>query len=166
MKKLFTILAAALSVFTLQADELMLNLKPIGKILADNGKFNAKYSRSFVNDKDKVISELSLNKGRFYTHKKHKHISGYNADYSFMLTVPGNLNKVAVETDITNYSDGRERILEVEYSIDGMTFSKLAPVVFKGGNTVFKHTFDIQGKSDRLQVRFSRREKNEKRVLG
>ena len=164
MKKLFTILAVVLSALALQADELMLNLKPVSKIIAVNGRYNLQYSRSFISDKDKVISELSLNKGRFYTHKKHKHISGYNADYSFMLTVPGNLNKVAVETDITNFSDGRERILEVEYSVDGTVFSKLAPVVFKGGNTVFKHTFDIQGKSDRLQVRFSRREKNGKSV--
>ncbi len=167
MKKLLTLCAvfAALCMLNLHgADELMFNLKPVSPIMLQNGKFNLAYSRSFVNDKDKVCNELGLAKNRFYQHKKHPHIAGYNADFGFLLSVPHTLEKVTVGVDITNFSDGKERTLQVEYSLDGMTFSKLAPVTFKGGTTQFKHTFDIQNKSKSLQIRFKRLEKNGKSV--
>ena len=114
MKKLLTLCAvfAALCMLNLHgADELLFNLKPVSPIMLQNGKFNLSYSRSFVNDKDKVCNELGLAKNRFYQHKKHTHIAGYNADFGFLLSVPHMLDKVTVGVDITNFSDGKERIL-------------------------------------------------------
>ena len=159
-------MAVFLSALNLCADELMLNLRPVGKIIAQNGKYNVAYSRNFIKDKDRVCSELSLAKNRFYKHKKYGHIAGYNSNYNFMLSVPGSLDKVTVKTDFINFSDGKERVFQVEYSLDGLTFSKLAPIACKGGRTAFAHTFDINGKSDKLQVRFTRLEKNGKPVSG
>ncbi|MBR1965149.1 MAG: hypothetical protein IKA22_00900 [Lentisphaeria bacterium] len=165
MKKIFNFLIvfSFLSVMQIQAADLLINLKRAEKLAVKDGRFSGKYYRHFVDDKDKC-AELSLNKNDFKQHKKFKHIAGYNGSYSFMLSVPGMLDEVAVETLITNFADSKERVLQVEYSLDGGNFSKLPPVVMKGGKTLFKQTFNLQRKYDRIYIRFLKQEKDGRAV--
>lgn len=161
----FVILFFAVSLFSVHAEDLMINLKSVEKLVVKDGSFSGKYYRDFIKDKDKC-SELSLNKNDLKQHKKYSHIAGYNGNYSLMLSVPGLLDTVTFETQITNFADSKERVLQVEYSLDGGNFIKLAPLAMKGGKTLFKQTFNLQGGSDRVYIRFVKKEKDGKSVSG
>ena len=154
-----------LSFFAVHAEDLMINLQPSEKLVVKNDSFSGKYYRHFVKDKDKC-AELSLNKNDFKQHKKYKHIAGYNGSFSFMLNVPGTIDNITLKTEIINFADAKERLLQVEYSLDGNNFSALKPQIMKGGKTLFSRTFNLQGKSDRIYFRFLKREKDGKPVSG
>ena len=162
--KMFS-MTVLLSFFAVHAEDLMINLQPSEKLVVKNGSFSGKYYRHFVRDKDKC-AELSLNKNDFKQHKKYKHIAGYNGSFSFMLNVPGTIDNITLKTEIINFADAKERLLQVEYSLDGNNFSALKPQIMKGGKTLFSRTFNLQGKSDRIYFRFLKREKDGKPVSG